>query len=195
MGWVAVLEGVPRVGPERETPAADESLVERSRAGDTAAFEALYRRYAGRIHGLCLRMTGSRATAEDCVQEAFVQAWQNLERFEGRSAFGTWLHRIAVNRVLSSQRAERRRPVMLVAAGEDGEDPWGAAPGATDPGTDMDLERAIASLPDGARNVFVLQAVCGFSHEETAGMLGVAVGTCKAQLHRARQLLEERLDR
>ena len=195
MAWAAVLEGVPRLGAERDTVTADEALVRRARAGDMAAFEALYRRYAGRIHGLCLRMTGSTAAAEDCVQEAFVQAWQNLDRFEGRSAFGTWLHRIAVNRVLSSQRAERRRPAMLVSVGDDGEDPWGAAPGPTDPGTDMDLERAIAGLPDGARNVFVLQAVCGFSHEETAEMLGVAVGTCKAQLHRARQLLGERLER
>lgn len=180
---------------EPDAASADELLVQRARAGDVAAFEALYRRHAGRIHGLCLRMTGARAVAEDCVQEAFVQAWQNLDRFEGRSGFGTWLHRIAVNRVLSAQRAERRRPVILVAAGEDGEDPWGPAPGATDPGTDIDLERAIAGLPDGARNVFVLQAVYGFSHAETAEMLGVAEGTCKAQLHRARRLLEERLER
>lgn len=191
----AILAGILPMEAERETVSGDEPLVMRARAGDIAAFEALYRRYAGRIHGLCLRMTGSPPAAEDCVQETFVQAWQNLGRFEGRSAFGTWLHRIAVNRVLSTQRAEKRRPVMLVAAGEDGEDPWGAAPGATDPGTDVDLERAIASLPDGARNVFVLQAVCGYTHEETAGMLGVAVGTCKAQLHRARRLLGERLER
>ena len=174
--------------------AGDDLLVARARAGDVAAFEALYRRYAGRIHGLCLRMTGSVPVAEDCVQEAFVQAWQNLDRFEGRSAFGTWLHRIAVNRVLSAQRAERRRPAILVAAGEDGEDPWGPAPATPYAGADLDLERAVASLPDGARNVFVLHAVYGFSHEETAGMLGVATGTCKAQLHRARRLLEERLD-
>jgi RNA polymerase sigma-70 factor (ECF subfamily) len=191
----AILARALPVEAERETAPRDESLVTRARAGDIAAFEALYRRYAGRIHGLCLRMTGSRPAAEDCVQETFVQAWQNLDRFEGRSAFGTWLHRIAVNRVLSTQRAEKRRPVMLVAPGEDREDPWGAAPGATDPGTDVDLERAIGSLPDGARNVFVLQVVCGYTHEETAEMLGVAVGTCKAQLHRARRLLGERLER
>ncbi len=190
----AIVAGAHRVEAEQPGP-ADDALVARAREGSVDAFEGLYRRYVGRIHALCLRMTRSATVAEDCVQETFVQAWQNLDRFEGRSAFGTWLHRIAVNRVLSAQRGEKRRPVLLVAAGEDGEDPWGAAPGPTDPGTDIDLERAIASLPDGARNVFVLRAVCGFSHEETAGMLGVAVGTCKAQFHRARQLLEERLER
>ncbi|MEJ2513659.1 MAG: sigma-70 family RNA polymerase sigma factor [Gammaproteobacteria bacterium] len=189
----AIVAGAHRVDAEQPGP-ADDALVARARSGSVDAFEALYRRYSGRIHALCLRMTRSAMVAEDCVQETFVQAWQHLDRFEGRSAFGTWLHRIAVNRVLSVQRAESRRPAMLVAVGEDGDDPWGAAPGATDPGTDMDLERAIASLPDGARNVFVLQAVCGFSHEETARMLGIAVGTCKAQLHRARKLLEERLE-
>jgi RNA polymerase sigma-70 factor (ECF subfamily) len=173
----------------------DEVLVSRAQAGDVPAFEALYRRYAGRVNALCLRMTGSRALAEDCVQEAFVQAWKNLDRFEGRSAFGTWLHRIAVNRVLTVQRAESRRPNWLQVADDDDPDPWGADPGETDPGKDIDLERAVATLPEGARNVFVLHAVHGYSHEETADFLGVAVGTCKAQLHRARRLLGERLER
>lgn len=175
-------------------PVEDARLVARARGGDLSAFEALYRRHAGRINALCLRMTGSHALAEDCVQEAFVQAWRHLDRFEGRSAFTTWLHRIAVNRVLTVQRSESRRPGGFDVSDEDNPDPWGADPGETDPGKDMDLERAIASLPDGARNVFVLHAVCGYSHQEAADMLGVAVGTCKAQLHRARRLLSERLE-
>lgn len=181
---------------EPDSAAEDRQLVAAAAAGDRAAFESLYRRHVGRVHALCLRMTGNRATAEDCVQETFVQSWLKLQAFEGRSEFPTWLHRVAVNCVLSRQRAESRRPSgHLRPVDQDAADPWGADPGETDPGTDLDLERAIASLPEGARNVFVLHAVAGYSHEETAGMLGVAVGTCKAQLHRARRLLETRLER
>jgi RNA polymerase sigma-70 factor, ECF subfamily len=185
-----------RMSAEAERAAGDHALVAAATAGSVAAFETLYRRHAGRIHALCLRMTGSRAAAEDCVQEAFVQAWQKLDRFEGRSEFGTWLHRVAVNCVLGWQRAESRRPSgHLRPVNDSATDPWGADPEAGDPGSDLDLERAIAGLPEGARNVFVLQALAGYSHEEVAEMLGVAVGTCKAQLHRARRLLEERLER
>ena len=171
----------------------DARLVREAAGGSITAFEGLYRRYERRIYALCLRMTGSRDQAEDCVQETFVQAWQKLASFEGRSAFGTWLHRIAVNKVLSVQRYESRRP-RLAPVDETLSDPYGAAPATVDAGAQMDLEQAIGRLPDGARNVFVLHAVHGYSHEETAGMLGVAVGTCKAQLHRARRLLGERLD-
>ena len=171
----------------------DARLVREAAGGSITAFEGLYRRYERRIYALCLRMTGSRDQAEDCVQETFVQAWQKLASFEGRSAFGTWLHRIAVNKVLSVQRYDSRRP-RLAPVDETLSDPYGAAPATVDAGAQMDLEQAIGRLPDGARNVFVLHAVHGYSHEETAGMLGVAVGTCKAQLHRARRLLGERLD-
>jgi RNA polymerase sigma-70 factor, ECF subfamily len=172
----------------------DHAWVAAARAGDTGAFEALYRRHAARIHALCLRMTGSRAAAEDCVQEIFVQAWQHLDGFESRSSLGTWLHGIAVNCVLGWQRAESRRPSgHLAVVDADRPDPWGADPHAADPGFDLDLERAIAGLPEGARNVLVLHTIGGYSHEETAALLGIAVGTCKAQLHRARRLLEARL--
>jgi RNA polymerase sigma-70 factor (ECF subfamily) len=184
------------VAAEPDSAAEDRRLVAAATAGDRAAFESLYRRHVGRVHALCLRMTGNRATAEDCVQETLVQSWLKLQAFEGRSEFSTWLHRVAVNCVLSRQRAESRRPSgHLRPVDQDAADPWGADRGETDPGTDLDLERAIASLPEGARNVFVLHAVGGYSHEETAGMLGVAVGTCKAQLHRARRLLGTRLER
>jgi RNA polymerase sigma-70 factor (ECF subfamily) len=138
-------------------------------------------------------MLGARDKAEDCVQETFVQAWKKLDTFQGRSGFGTWLHRIAVNKVLSLQRFESRRP-RLAPVDDALSDPYGAAPATADAGAQMDLEAAISRLPDGARNVFVLHAVHGYSHQEVAGMLGVAVGTCKAQLHRARRLLGERLD-
>lgn len=178
-----------------EIPEVSEALlVKRAVKGDTRAFETLYRRHEGRIYALCLRMTSDRQRAEDSMQEAFVQAWRRLDSFQGKSAFGTWLHRIAVNQVLSLQRKEARRPGLVELVEERAEDPV-AERRVKDSGLRMDLEGAIRSLPDGARNVFVLHAVHGYSHEETADMLGVAVGTCKAQLHRARRLLAERLDR
>ena len=179
---------------ERARDAAEERrLVAEAVGGSTPAFEALYRRHAGRVHALCLRMTGHVATAEDCTQEAFIQAWRHLPRFETRSAFGTWLHRIAVNAVL--QQARRQHEVLgsVDTVEREVADVLGD-PSSTDPGRTRDLEAAIASLPPGARHVLVLVGLYGHSHEEAAGMLGVAVGTCKAQLHRARALLGARLD-
>ena len=184
----------------RMTDAAEEDgvsealLVRQAKNGDVASFETLYRRHEGRVYALCLRMTRSPDRAEDCLQEAFVKAWRSLPSFEGRSAFGTWLHRIAVNQVLSLQRSESRKAGFLELV-EERLEPSDNQPAQRDAGVEMDLEQAIGSLPPGARNVFVLFAVHGYSHDETAGMLGVAVGTCKAQLHRARRLLAERLDR
>lgn len=174
--------------------AADERrLVEAAVSGSVAAFESLYRSHVGRVYGLCLRMTGQREAAEDCAQEAFVQAWRNLPRFEARASFATWLHRIAVNAVLAQAR---RRSEHLGSAGsvedELAETLADASLGEMHAG--HDLEAAIAALPTGARHVLVLAGVYGYSHEETARMLGVAVGTCKAQLHRARQLLSRQLE-
>jgi RNA polymerase sigma-70 factor (ECF subfamily) len=164
-----------------------------ARDGDTVAFERLYRSYVGRIYGLCLRMTGRPELAEECTQDAFVQAWRSLATFEGRSAFGTWLHRIAVNEVLG--RTRRRTPLLeSVDALSDADHPVAPDDLESDAVVSFDIESAIESLPAGARHVLVLQAIYGFSHEETAEMLGVAVGTCKAQLHRARQLLKSRMN-
>ena len=160
--------------------------------GSTSAFEELYREHVGRVYGLCLRMTADHALAEDLTQETFVQAWRNLARFEARSSFGTWLHRIAVNAVLGQAR---RRSELLGETGtieqQLGEVLEDRAIG--EPGSTRDLEAAIAGLPPGARYVLVLAGVYGYSNEETSAMLGVAVGTCKAQLHRARKLLRQRL--
>lgn len=173
--------------------ATDEAaLIDRARRGDQLAFERLYRAHAGRVHGLCLRMTGHRETAEDCTQEAFVSAWRALPAFEVRSTFGTWLHRIAVNTVIARGRGTGRR-LEVPLTDEDGEELEFEDRSRVDPATPIDLERAIAGLPPGARHVLVLYGVCGYSHEEAADMLGVAVGTCKAQLHRARRLLRERM--
>ncbi len=178
---------------ERARHAADERrLVEAARSGSQAAFEKLYRLHCGRVHGLCLRMTAQRETAEDCTQEAFVQAWRNLARFETRSSFGTWLHRIAVNTVLAHKR---RRAESLGAEGSAEEEAAETLEdgGVPDLALQGDLEAAIASLPPGARHVLVLAGIYGYSHEEVSAMLGIAVGTCKAQLHRARHLLGTRL--
>jgi len=178
---------------ERARRAADErALVDSAKRGSKAAFETLYRNHVGKVYGLCLRMTAHRATAEDCTQEAFIQAWRSLPSFESRSAFGTWLHRIAVNAVLAQGRRSRER---LGSQGSAEDEAVALAdPAVADDGTIVDLEAGIRRLPLGARQALVLVGIYGYSHEEAAGMLGIAVGTCKSQVHRARQLLGERLD-
>jgi RNA polymerase sigma-70 factor, ECF subfamily len=170
------------------------ALIQRARSGDTRAFERLYREHASRVYGLCLRMTRDTAMAEDCTQEAFINAWRALDRFEDRSSMATWLHRIAVNVVLGKRR--KTTPMMvdwdsLVPAGED--EPIESEWTLETPLEVNDIETAIGELPDGARDVLVLYAIYGYSHSEAAEMLGVAEGTCKAQLHRARGLLRDRL--
>jgi RNA polymerase sigma-70 factor (ECF subfamily) len=177
---------------DRARQAADErDLVAAAVLGSVPAFEQLYRLHVSRVYGLCLRMTREHSTAEDCTQEAFIQAWRALPAFQGRSGFSTWLHRIAVNAVLA--RARKRREVLGDEASVDEMADATADGGVEDPGASRDLEAAIGRLPPGARHVLVLSGVYGYSHEETADMLGIAVGTCKAQLHRARQLLTARL--
>ena len=175
------------------TPAALDSTVQRAQQGEVAAFETLYRENVDRVFALCLRMTGDGGRAEELTQDVFVRAWEKLPTFEGKSAFSTWLHRLAVNVVLGNRRSEGIR-VGKVFSTDDltAYETPGRPP---DPGNAMDLERAIARLPAGARTVFVLHDVEGYKHEEIAEMHGLAVGTCKAQLHRARRLLREALER
>jgi RNA polymerase sigma-70 factor, ECF subfamily len=159
-------------------------LIAAAAQGDVVAFEELYRRFSPGIYGLCLRLTGQREAAEDCTQDSFVAAWRSLAAFEQRSRFSTWLHRIAVNAVLARRRGLRvQYEVAEPAAGL----PEVAVPGGD--GMPVDLERAVAGLPEGARHVLVLVGIYGFSHAEAAAALGTAEGTCKAQLHRARGLL------
>lgn len=165
--------------------------VKDAQARDQVAFEKLYRKNVDRVYGLCLRMTGSTAEAEDCVQDTFIQSWDKLHKFRGDSAFGTWLHRVAVNVVLGRMRKSRREQDRVRTVSEV------STPLATmaDDGELRDLEQAIDGLPSGARHVFVLHAVYGYSHGETGDMLGIAEGTSKAQLNRARRLLAQQLDR
>ena len=175
------------------SPLSDSALVAAARKGDMKAFERLYRLHSSKVMGLCLRMTRRRDVAEDCVQQTFIRAWRSLAAFEGRSAFGTWLHRIAVNEVLTFQRNHGTRAESDGEAVEDAQDAPVESPREYDSGEVMDVERALATLPPGSRHVVVLQTVYGYSHEEVAEMLGIAVGTCKAQLHRGRRLLRERM--
>ncbi len=163
-------------------------LVHRAQAGDTRAFERIYREHSGRVYGLCLRITRDAQIAEDCTQETFINAWRALGRFETRSAIGTWLHRIAVNVSL----AKRRKGAPVETLPEDDAGEMGDWTLET-PVEVREIEAAIDALPDGARDALVLHALYGYSHEEAAQMLGLAEGTCKAQLHRARRLLRDRL--
>jgi RNA polymerase sigma-70 factor, ECF subfamily len=169
-------------------------LVTRACQGDMGAFEDLYRRHVGRVYGLCLRMTGQPDSAEDLTQDTFVSAWRSLPGYEGRSSFSTWLHRIAVNAVLARRRSPQGRNETSMTD-ELGEQMEFEAEAALDQATPIDIERAIAALPPGARDIVVLHGIYGYSHEEAAAMLGVAVGTCKAQLHRARHLMRARMER
>ena len=174
-------------------PAGEDALVDRARRGDVDAFERLYRLHAGRVYALCLRLAGEPVEARELVQDTFVHAWEALPRFRGESSLTTWLHRIAVNVLLERRRGDRRRTarVSLVEDEDDVEraPSAGAFVAPTDVATAIDLERAIAALPPGVRRAFVLHEVEGYTHEEVAGMTGLATGTLRAQLHRARQLL------
>lgn len=177
--------------PVMTDDATDESRwVRMAQNADAGAFERLYRAHVGRVYGLCLRMTGNPAEAEDCAQDAFIQAWNKLDRFRGDSSFATWMHRVAVNTVLGRMRKSRREQDRIRAVS----DVVPVTETIADDGGLQDLEQAINELPSGARHVFVLHAVYGYSHGETGDMLGIAEGTSKAQLSRARKLLAQQLD-
>ena len=177
------------VSLERPALTDEADWIARAQRSDGQAFERLYRMHIDKVYGLCLRMTGNVSEAEDCAQEAFIQAWNKLDRFRGDSAFATWLHRIAVNAVLGRARKSNREKDRIQLVAEQTPSPVTMA----DTGDLRDLSEAIDRLPEGARHVFVLQAVYGYSHEETGNMLDIAPGTSKAQLHRARRLLAQQL--
>jgi RNA polymerase sigma-70 factor (ECF subfamily) len=167
--------------------------VRAAQTGDPTAFRALYDAHVGRVHALCLRLAGDRVLAEELTQDVFVRAWHQLGSYRGESAFSTWLHRVAVNEVMGRFRSRGRRDRHESAQDLEVLDP--AASRSAEPGPAIDLDQAIAELPNGARRIFVLHDVEGYQHEEIAQMTGIASGTSKAQLHRARRLLRERLER
>lgn len=172
-------------------PDAESALVRRAQQRDTLAFAQLYRTHLRRVYALCLRMTADVTLAEEMTQQAFIGAWEKLPAFRGESAFGSWLHRLAVNTVLMAFRARSRLSARVIFT----DDPaaFESPPLATPAGIRLDLEQAIAALPPQARTIFVLHDVEGWQHSEIAEKLGLATGTTKAQLHRARQLLQEAL--
>lgn len=199
-------------------------LVRQAQRGRTEAFEELYKRQVARVYGLCLRMVSDPARAEELTQDVFLQAWQKLDSFDGRSQLSSWLHRIAVNVAWSDIRSRLRRRELrelkglkelsplepglggtlsaTVSTGSKAATREGSTkphPGhtphsdQTSAATAIDLERAVGSLPPGARAVFVLYQVYGNTHPEIADSLGISVGGSKAQLHRARKLLRQKL--
>jgi RNA polymerase sigma-70 factor (ECF subfamily) len=164
----------------------DVALVRRVQHGDLDAFEPLYRRHAGRTYALCLRLTGDAQAAAERVQDVFVHAWERIRSFRGDSAFSSWLHRLAVNVVLQEMRTTRRRNARIVL--DDSATAEVVAPSIDER---IDLDAAVLRLPPGARVVFVLHDIEGYSHDEIAGLLHRAPGTIRAQLWKARQMLTQ----
>jgi RNA polymerase sigma-70 factor (ECF subfamily) len=175
----------------RERPAAevvsDPDLVARCQAGDSAAFETLYERYASRLYAVTRRMVASRSDADDLLQEIFLLAFRRLATFRGEASVGTWLYRLAMNRCLDHVRSRSARIDALTGSLDERAAPPPAryAPGALTP-TRIDLERAIERLPEGCRAAFLLHDVQGFDHREVGEILGIAEGTSKSQVHKAR---------
>jgi RNA polymerase sigma-70 factor (ECF subfamily) len=184
---------LPPNGPSDDVIA----LAKAATAGDERAFEALYRATSGRVYAICLRMTRDGERAAELTQDVFVRVWERLGAFRGESAFESWLHRIAVNVVLESERSTRRR-IARVEPSDELAEMEGAQMLTRKDGHDldrMDLEAAIAALPPATRRVFILHDVEGYRHEEISRMTGSAQGTLRAQLFRARRLLMEALRR
>lgn len=173
-----------------------DATVRAAQRGDDVAFATLYDAHAGRVFALCLRLSADRSMAEELVQDVFVRVWEHLGSYRGESAFTTWLHRVALNTVLEKARSGNRRRLRVQIAADFATmetDLDRAAPSPDVCGA-IDLETAVATLPAGARTVFVLHDVEGYGHTEIGALLGIAEGTSKAHLFRARRLLRERLD-
>lgn len=168
-------------------------VITRAQAGDGAAFETIYREHSPKVYALCLRLSGgSQEDATELMQDVFIRAWRGLKNFRGESAFSSWLHRLTVNAMLERARSEKRRTARVLFMEDPAQD---VAMISDEPGAQMDIESAIAALPEGARIAFVLHEIEGYHHSEIAEQLGVAEGTVKAQLHRARKLLIKALNR
>ena len=188
-----IVHGLATTKKVEPAPNSDLALAIAAGNGDTGAFEKLYERHNRRVYSLCLRMTQNAAEAEDLAQEAFIQLFRKIGSFRGDSAFTTWLHRLTVNQCLMHFR---KKSVKLEKTTEEGDTPIQVVSGTENPNSMpiMDriaLDNALTQLPPGYRTVFVLHDVEGHEHEEIAQMLGVAVGTSKSQLHKARMKLRK----
>jgi RNA polymerase sigma-70 factor, ECF subfamily len=173
-------------------PGQPDAVVRRAQGGDVDAFEAVYRAHAPAIHALCRRLSGEDAEANELVQDVFVRAWERLPSFRGQSSLATWLHRLAVNVVLEKWRSSKREALRMI---DDADglalDAW---PVQRDPDVLMDVEAAVTRLPAGSRTVFVLHDIEGYSHDEIASVTGIAAGTSRTQLFRARRALARVLE-
>lgn len=177
-------------------PQDDSADVALAASGDRRAFERLYRSHVNRIFSLCTRMCGSRVRGEELTQDVFVRAWEKLPQFRGDAQFSTWIHRVAVNIVLTDRKNEARdRKRLIEDDPEGGDTPLQRASVTPGYGDRMDITAALEELPPGARQIFVLHDIEGYKHEEIAEMCGITAGGSKAQLHRARLLLREALTR
>jgi len=177
-------------------------LVERCRLGDSGAFEELYRQHASRIYGMACRMTGSASDGEDLLQEVFLLVHRKLGSFKGESSLGTWIYRLATNCCLDFLRSRQHRQqrttdslddVLPVRGSGTGLPAAASAKAGTFKLDRLELERAILQLPAGYRAAFVLHDVEGFDHAEVGAQLGIAEGTSKSQVHKARLKLRELL--
>ncbi|MBC3766843.1 RNA polymerase sigma factor [Neptunicella marina] len=162
-------------------------LINAARGGDKQAFQTLYQKYIGMVYSLCFRLMGDGPLAEDASQEVFIQLWKKLENYRGDSKFSTWLHSVTANIAISYLRKQRgwlQRMFHIEDTDAINTEAEGSA-------GDVDLDEYVKRLPERARIVFVLHAIEGYRHEEIASMTNMAVGSSKAQYHRAKQLLKE----
>ncbi len=167
---------------------AEMALVDRCRRGELGAFEEIYRAHSGKLFSLVVRMVGNTSDAEDLLQEIFLAAHRKLDGFRGESALGTWLYRLATNQCLDFLRSRSAKAGQLTGALDD-EAPMADAGSrgiAEQAVAKVDLERALAQLPEGCRAAFLLYDVEGLDHREVADALGIAEGTSKSQVHKAR---------
>ncbi len=172
------------------TRAEIDPTVHAAQSGDLTAFAKIYREHVGRVYALCVRLSADRVFAEQLTQDTFVRAWEHIATYRGESSFSAWLRRLAVNVVMAERRVAARRSRRVVTTEDE---VLVTAPGERTDDADIDLERAIARLPEGARTVFVLHAIEGYRHDEIAELTGIAEGTARAHLHRAREILKKEL--
>lgn len=164
----------------------EDCCISAAKAGDKEAFKSLYDKHIGNVYGLCYRLTGDKGLAEDAAQEVFIQLWKKLDNYQGQSKFSTWLHSVTANITVSYMRKQRNWMQRMFAL----ETSSAMSLPSEVCTTDVDLEALVVRLPERARMVFVLHAIEGYRHEDIATMLGMAVGSSKAQFHRAKQLLK-----
>jgi RNA polymerase sigma-70 factor (ECF subfamily) len=178
---------------ERESWSSMDDVIHQEQRGEVAEFEALYRRHVGRVYAICKRISGDPARAEDLAQEVFLKAWKHRDSARPGDEYTGWICRVAINVAISDSRSRGRRSKRETLVADPAT--WDPADRPVSPGLGLDLEKAIDTLPPGARNVFVLHDVEGYRHREIGTLLGLSTGTTKAQLHRARRILREALSK